>query len=73
MAAYLAMLHEMPTLEVNMTGFCMRTCGKALMPQQTFWLAAAALVKRPSGGALGRETVRCRHHPGQRFSRRKPS
>lgn len=40
-AAYLAMLHEMPTLEVNMTGFCMRTRGKALMPQQTFWLAAA--------------------------------
>ena len=39
-AAYLAMLHEMPTLEVNMTGFCMRTRGKALMPQQTFWLAA---------------------------------
>lgn len=35
-AAYLAMLHEMPTLEVNMTGFCMRTRGKALMPQQTF-------------------------------------
>lgn len=40
-AAYLAMLHEMPTLEVNMTGFCMRTRGKALTPQQTFWLAAA--------------------------------
>ena len=40
-AAYLAMLHEMPTLEVNMTGFCMRTRGRALMPQQTFWLAAA--------------------------------
>lgn len=40
-AAYLAMLHEMPTLEVNMTGFCMRTRGKALMPQQTFSLAAA--------------------------------
>lgn len=40
-AAYLAMLHEMPTLEVNMTGFCMRTRGKALMPQQTFWLASA--------------------------------
>ena len=40
-AAYLAMLHEMPTLEVNMTGFCMRTRGKALMPQQIFWLAAA--------------------------------
>mgnify|MGYP003599597539 FL=1 len=59
--AYLAMLHEMPTLEVNMTGFCMRTRGKALMP------------RRPAGGALGRETVRCRHHPGQRFSRRKPS
>ena len=30
-AAYLAMLHEMPTLEVNMTGFCMRTRGKALV------------------------------------------
>lgn len=28
-AACLAMLHEMPTLEVNMTGFCMRTRGKA--------------------------------------------
>ena len=43
-AAYLAMLHEMPTLEVNMTGFCMRTRGTALMPQRTFWLAALWLV-----------------------------
>ena len=34
---------------------------------------AAYLAMRPAGGALGRETVRCRHHPGQRFSRRKPS
>ena len=40
-AAYLAMLHEMPTLEVNMTGFCMRTRGREMTLWQTALLAAA--------------------------------
>jgi len=40
-AAYLAMLHEMPKLEVNMTGFCMRTAGERLSPRQRFVLAVA--------------------------------
>ena len=38
---YLALFGQFPVIEVTLTGFCMRTCGKALMPQQTFWLAAA--------------------------------
>ena len=40
-AAYLAMLHEMPTLEVNMPGFCMRTRGREMTLWQTALLAAA--------------------------------
>ena len=39
--AYWAMFRTFPVIEVTLTGFCMRTRGKALMPQQTFWLAAA--------------------------------
>ena len=38
---YLALFGQFPVIEVTLTGFCMRTRGKALMPQQTFWLAAA--------------------------------
>ena len=39
--AYCVMLHELPTIEVTMTGLCMHTRGKALTARQTFWLAAA--------------------------------
>ena len=56
-AAYLAMLHEMPKLEVNMTGFCMRTRGRALMPQQTFWLAAAGPLTNALLAALWAGTL----------------
>ena len=38
---YCIQQRHLPVIEVTMTGFCMRTRGKALMPQQTFWLAAA--------------------------------
>lgn len=38
---YCGMCREFPAIEVTMTGFCMRTRGKALSRQQTFWLAAA--------------------------------
>ena len=39
--AYWAMFRTFPTIEVTLTGFCMRTRGRSMTPQQTFWLAAA--------------------------------
>ena len=39
--AYWAMFRTFPTIEVTLTGFCMRTRGHSMTPQQTFWLAAA--------------------------------
>lgn len=39
--AYRVFLHEFPVIEVTMTGFCMRTRGKAMTMRQTFLLAAA--------------------------------
>ena len=38
---YWAMFRTFPTIEVTLTGFCMRTRGRSMTPQQTFWLAAA--------------------------------
>lgn len=40
-AVYCLLLRRLPVIEVNMTGFCMRTRSCALEPAQTFWLAAA--------------------------------
>ena len=39
--AYLVLFRTFPVIEVTMTGFCMRTRGRPMTPQQTFWLAAA--------------------------------
>ena len=38
---YWAMFRTFPTIEVTLTGFCMRTRGRNMTPQQTFWLAVA--------------------------------
>ena len=38
---YWAMFRTFPTIEVTLTGFCMRTRGRSMTQQQTFWLAAA--------------------------------
>ena len=38
---YLALFHTFPTIEVTLTGFCMRTRAKQLTARQTFLLAAA--------------------------------
>lgn len=38
---YVLLERRLPVIEVNMTGFCMRTRGCALTAGQTFWLAAA--------------------------------
>ena len=38
---YWAMFRTFPTIEVTLAGFCMRTRGRSMTPQQTFWLAAA--------------------------------
>ena len=40
-AAYGAMFHRFPVIEVTMTGFCMRTRGQAMTLRQTALLAAA--------------------------------
>lgn len=46
--AYVLLLRRLPVIEVNMTGFCMRTRGCALSAAQTLWLAAAG----PAANAL---------------------
>ena len=38
---YWARFRTFPTIEVTLAGFCMRTRGRSMTPQQTFWLAAA--------------------------------
>lgn len=39
--AYCLLFHRLPVIEVNMTGFCMKTRGCALTARQTLALAAA--------------------------------
>lgn len=38
---YCLLFRRVPVIEVNMTGFCMKTRGRALTAGQAFWLAAA--------------------------------
>ena len=63
---YWAMFRTFPTIEVTLAGFCMRTRGRSMTPQQTFWLAAAGPDERSAGGSLGRPARTGGHHPGQR-------
>ena len=63
---YCLLFHRFPVIEVNLTGFCMRTRGQAMTPGQKALLAAAGpAVNLLLAGGLGAEAGTAGDRPGQ--------